>query len=202
MSLAAIILAAGKSTRMGRPKMLLPWGTTTVIGHLISQWQRVGAAKVGIVHRDDPPLAAELDRLGVSADQRIQNPAPDGDMFSSIVCAARWNGWPKETTHWAVSLGDQPHLRDTTLRALIAFGFGFGHPNMVCQPEWSGRPKHPVILPRPAFLKLRDTTVTDLKQFLMDEPVARIKLDDPGLGFDLDFPEDYARAQRLYFGAD
>jgi molybdenum cofactor cytidylyltransferase len=200
MSLAAIILAAGKSTRMGRPKMLLPWGATTVIGHLISQWQRVGEANVAVVHRDDPQLAAELDRLGVSPEQRIENPAPDGDMFSSIVCAARWEGWPQETTHWAVTLGDQPHLRDTTLRALIAFGVG--HPATVCQPEWNGRPKHPVLLPRTAFLKLRDTTVTDLKQFLTDEQVARIKLDDPGLGFDLDFPEDYARAQRWYFGVE
>ncbi|MGH7953692.1 MAG: NTP transferase domain-containing protein, partial [Limisphaerales bacterium] len=32
--LAAIILGAGASARMGRPKLLLPWGGTTVVGHL------------------------------------------------------------------------------------------------------------------------------------------------------------------------
>src|SRR5438874_1514761 len=37
-----IILAAGRSRRMGRPKMLLPWGNTTVLGHLVAQWQALG----------------------------------------------------------------------------------------------------------------------------------------------------------------
>ena len=33
--ITAIILAAGRSRRMGQPKMLLPWGETTVLGHVI-----------------------------------------------------------------------------------------------------------------------------------------------------------------------
>ena len=32
---AAIVLAAGLSTRMGQPKMILPWGNTTVIGRVV-----------------------------------------------------------------------------------------------------------------------------------------------------------------------
>ena len=34
-----VILAAGRSRRMGKPKLLLPWGETSVLGHLIRQWE-------------------------------------------------------------------------------------------------------------------------------------------------------------------
>ena len=44
-AIGVIILGAGASSRMGRPKLLLPWGDTSVIGHLIRQWQALGAAK-------------------------------------------------------------------------------------------------------------------------------------------------------------
>jgi CTP:molybdopterin cytidylyltransferase MocA len=49
---------------MGKPKLLLPWRGTTVIGHLLSQWQELGAAQIAIVLRvNDSTLKAELDRL-------------------------------------------------------------------------------------------------------------------------------------------
>ncbi|NOY98656.1 MAG: NTP transferase domain-containing protein, partial [Chloroflexi bacterium] len=34
-AITAIVLAAGQSRRMGQPKMLLPWGRTTVLGHVV-----------------------------------------------------------------------------------------------------------------------------------------------------------------------
>jgi len=40
--ITAIILAAGKSTRMGSPKMLLPWGDITVIEHVIAVFSKSG----------------------------------------------------------------------------------------------------------------------------------------------------------------
>ena len=63
--LGVIILGAGASSRMGRPKLLLPWGDTTVIGHLIRQWRELGAAQIAVVHRPGRlrKLDAELDRL-------------------------------------------------------------------------------------------------------------------------------------------
>ena len=65
---------------------------------------------------DDAFLRGELDRLGLSPDQRIFNPAPDEGMFSSVQCAARWTGWVLGLEAWAIVLGDQPHLRLETLR--------------------------------------------------------------------------------------
>ncbi len=116
-SLAVVILGAGASARMGKPKLLLPWRGTTVIGRILEQWRELGAAQIGIVMRpNDAALKAELDRLCFPKQDRIENPQPERGMFSSIVCAANWNGWQKEINSWAIVLGDQPHLQTETLR--------------------------------------------------------------------------------------
>jgi molybdenum cofactor cytidylyltransferase len=142
--LGAIILAAGASSRMGQPKMLLPWGNTTVVGHLVDLWRQLGAKQVAVVcAAGDAALATELDRVGLPATDRISNPQPERGMFSSIRCAAAWEGWHADLTHWVVVLGDQPHLRLESLRPLI--DFAAVHPESVCQPSWNGHGRHPVL---------------------------------------------------------
>ena len=117
-----VILGAGASSRMGRPKLLLPWRDTTVIGAILRQWRELGAAQIAVVHRpNDTPLAAELDRLDHPCADRIENPQPERGMFISIVCAANWPGWQREISSLAIVLGDQPHLQSGTLRALLEF---------------------------------------------------------------------------------
>src|SRR6185436_15405274 len=102
MTLGVVILAAGRSARMGRPKMLLPWGVTSVLGHLIEQWRRLGAEQIGIVCAANSGLENELERLGISTEARIINPEPERGMFSSLQCAANWPGWKGGLTHWAI----------------------------------------------------------------------------------------------------
>src|SRR5437868_3705961 len=86
-----IILAAGRSRRMGQPKLLLPWGRTSVLGHLIEQWNRLGAEQLAVVSAaDDAAIHAELERRGFPSKNRIYNPDPDRGMFSSIQSAANW----------------------------------------------------------------------------------------------------------------
>ena len=194
-----IILGAGASSRMGRPKLLLPWGQTTVVGHLISQWCQLRAAQIALVcAAGDVNLQAELDRLGFPKRDRIFNPAPERGMFSSIQCAARWDGWKPQLTGWVITLGDQPQVRLETLRSLL--DFKAAHPGQICQPSYGGRPKHPVILPRPEFELLKETRVENLKLFLQSRAhlVALLPLDDPGLALDIDRPENYDQAVRLY----
>src|SRR6266571_6187375 len=110
----ALILAAGASSRMGQPKLLLPWGKTSVLGHLIAQWQQ--EHQIVVVHAaGDQAIGAALDRLSFPEANRIMNPQPERGMLSSIQCAAAWAGWNRGLTHWAIVLGDQPHLRRETL---------------------------------------------------------------------------------------
>src|SRR5437016_11413147 len=118
--LGVVILGPGASSRMGQPKLLLPWGATSVLGHQINTWQVLGAGQIGVVcAARDEAIQVELDRLGFPAQNRILNQRPQDEMFSSIRCASSWGGWMAGLTHWAITLGDQPHLRLETLQAVV-----------------------------------------------------------------------------------
>jgi len=196
MALGVIILGAGASSRMGRPKLLLPWGNTSVIGHLLRQWRGLGAAQIGIVQRPrDAALAAELDRLNFPRVDRFTNPQPERGMFSSIQCAANWTGWKNEITTWAIVLGDQPHLRLETLRQLLEFHFV--NADAVSQLEFGGHARHPVLLPKQVFTELKASPAETLKDFLKQTSARNVRcsVDEPGLALDLNTPEDYERAK-------
>src|SRR5262249_5720441 len=129
-----VLLAAGASSRMGRPKLLLPWGKTSILGYLIGQWTALGVRQISVVRAaQDEVISAELDRLGFPARNRISNPDPDRGMFSSIQCAAQWPRWEKGLTHWVIALGDQPHLRIETLRTIL--DFVAEHSKSICIPR-------------------------------------------------------------------
>jgi len=192
--LGVIILGAGASARMGRPKLLLPWRDTTVIGHLLAQWREIGAGQIAVVLRaNDPALAAELDRLNFSKSDRIENPQPERGMFSSVVCAGNWSGWRPEISSWAIVLGDQPHLQLETLRQLLEFSDQ--NEDSICQPVFGGRSRHPVILPQSTFAELSNTGAATLKDFLKLAKAPRVQCSvaDAGLSLDMDTPEDYKR---------
>jgi molybdenum cofactor cytidylyltransferase len=195
-SLGVVILGAGASVRMGQPKLLLPWRDTTVIGGILGQWRELGAAQIVIVMRpNDDRLAVELDRLNFPATDRIENPQPERGMFSSIICAANWNGWQSEISSWAIVLGDQPHLQTEILARLMEFHAQ--NKNKICQPMSGGRLAHPVILPSSTWKELRIARAATLKDFLKLAAVPRVQfeVDDSGVLLDMDTPEDYKRLQ-------
>jgi molybdenum cofactor cytidylyltransferase len=194
-SLGVIILGAGTSSRMGRPKLLLPWRDTTIIGHIISQWRELSAEQIVVGLRpDDALLAAELNRLAFSKSDRIENSHSERGMFSSILCAAHWTGWRSNIATLAIALGDQPHLQLETLCKLLAFHAK--HPGAICQPEFEGHARHPVLLPRQIFEELKHTPAETLKEFLKlkPRPIVQYSVADAGLSLDLDTPEDYKEA--------
>ncbi len=193
-----VILAAGRSARMGKPKLLLPWGRTSVLGHLIAQWRALRSRQIAVVCAPtNQSIQAELDRLGLPTHNRIVNPAPEQGMFSSIRCAAQWPGWQEVLTHWAIVLGDQPHLKGQTLRQVL--DFSAAHPAKTCQPARRGHGRHPVLLPKAIFRRIANSTAATLKEFLAAKPrqVTLCELDDPALDLDIDRPEDYQNALRF-----
>jgi len=218
-SLGVVILAAGSSTRMGRPKLLLPWAGTSILGHLLEQWRELRATQIAVVcapriegqtprqssqaarpGRIAPTLnnsdvLDELTRLDFPAGNQIQNPNPDRGMFSSIQCAAAWDRWNGSLTHWALVLGDQPHLRQSTLQS--ALDLAASRPEEVVQPAQAGHRRHPVILPKSAFLRLAKSTASNLSEFLQNCHSTSFESDDPGLDLDIDRPEDYEKALAL-----
>jgi CTP:molybdopterin cytidylyltransferase MocA len=222
---------------MGRPKPLLPWGSTSVLGHIIAQWQNLGAKQILIVTRsNDLLLAQELTRLGhrfhareplqgqrplinsplqrgeVVSDElltvsavseaamihAVANPQPDRGMFSSIQCAARWEGWQPSIRSFGIVLADQPHLRTESLRKLLLFHAENRH--AICQPSFDGRARHPVLMPKVAFEELRASSASDLKSFLRLTLCEKTNcaINDPGLAFDLNTPGDYERVRSRF----
>ncbi len=191
----AIILGAGASSRMGQPKLLLPWGTTSIVGHLLSVWRSVGASRLAVVCAPPPhPLHTELDRLGFSRKDRIINPSPENGMFSSIQIAALWSGWDSSLSHFAFALGDQPQIPATMIKSLL--DQASLNPEAICQPSFRGRPKHPVIMPRAALLELANTTQPTFRDFLANTrvPPSLMNVDDHLVTIDMDSPNDYEAA--------
>ena len=185
---------------MGQPKLLLPWAKTTILGHLIGQWTFLGAKQIAVVCRlDDAAMNAELNRLNFPETSRIVNPDPERGMFSSIQCAAGWQGWEPDLTHWGIVLGDQPHLSLETLRTII--DFSAANPDKVCQPRKDGHRYHPVVLPKKVFEPLRSSRAANLKEFLRAPETAYCEMADAGLELDIDRPEDYQKALKLCKGA-
>ena len=82
-------------------------------------------------------------------------------------------------------------------RCAPCWSFSAGHPAAVCQPEFGGHARHPVLLPRPAFGELKQTQAKTLKIFLkqISCPLVKCPIADPGLALDLDTPEDYKQAK-------
>jgi CTP:molybdopterin cytidylyltransferase MocA len=142
------------------------------------------------VARHDGALHGELDRRKHPKEHRIDNSEADRGMFTSIRLAAGWVGWVPSLTHWAVVLGDQPHLALATLSALIEAAMKCNH---ICQPAYRGHAHHPVILPRNDFLALSTTPHQTLKEVLLSRAssVRLVEVADPAVEFDIDTPEDY-----------
>jgi len=113
--IAAIVLAAGQSKRMGQPKMLLPWGRTTVLGQVIETLQRVPVPDIVVVTGGEREKVEHLlEPYGV---RTIYNEAfAQGEMLSSLQCGLR--AQRPQVQAALVCLGDQPQMEADTVRLL------------------------------------------------------------------------------------
>jgi molybdenum cofactor cytidylyltransferase len=193
-NLAVVILAAGRSSRMGRTKTLLPWGDSTVIDHIIQQWRSLSAGQIAVAIDSSNEALRDL-LVSIPEIFTITNPHPDFGMFSSIQSAARAHLWKTHITHFAIALGDQPQIKFSTLQTLANTPF-----TSVLQPAFQDKPLHPVLLTRAVFEQIANTQAPHLKAFLSEIPSRQtVEINDPGLKLDLDTPEDYQKALALSF---
>lgn len=190
----AVILAAGASSRMGRCKLLLPWGEHMVLTHLLDQWASVGAAQIApVIDPSNQVLREALTVAGFSPSDWIENRSPQLGMFSSLQEASRWTGWLSTLTHWVICLGDQPQIQVSTLSLLL--NAARKNPTRICQPAFHGHGAHPIVLPESNFRELAQTDVAHLRDYIRTREALRLRLpvEDPGVSQDLNTPEEYAR---------
>lgn len=145
---SAIILAAGQGTRIGKQKMLLPWGTSTILERVINNVLLSGAHEVVVVlgfkaeemkGRLEPGLAANPNRSKIKI--MINHDFKDG-ISSSLIKGV--DSVSKDAEAVMIVLGDQPQIGPDIMRKVIkAF---LENDQSIAVPSFKGQRGHPVIL--------------------------------------------------------
>lgn len=191
----AVIPAAGHSRRMGRAKLLLPLGETTVIGRLLDVLRRPEIERTIVVVRpDDEPLRAAAVAGGAIVVQ--PNPPPE-EMRQSVEHALRHiaeHFQPQDDDAWLLSPADHP-LLDASVLDMILQRWNTGDCRILI-PTHDGRRGHPVLfrwdLAREVLELPADVGLNQLvRQHAAD--VTTLVIDNPAILQDLDTPEDYER---------
>lgn len=115
--IAIAILAAGASTRMGRPKQLLPWGDTTILGHALHQAFGSKAQEVYVILGANNELIQTQVNFG-SANIQINDRWQEG-LGTSIATAAKAAA-NQNIDGLLIMLADQPQVDSEFLNKLIA----------------------------------------------------------------------------------
>jgi CTP:molybdopterin cytidylyltransferase MocA len=186
--IAALIPAAGFSSRMKRLKPLLPLKGKTIIEHVIALFRVICVHNILVV-------------LGHGADQMIPvlrkqdvpyviNPDYSSGMFSSIVKGVENFGCGCDA--FFVSPADMPFVRKETLQKMIGAFRETG--KAAYRPQYKGRRGHPPLLCAdliPDILAFKGSG--GLRAFLAqrEDRCVDVPCDDPGILIDLDTPEDF-----------
>lgn len=186
----ALVPAAGASTRMGRPKLLLPWGESTVLGSTLAALRAGGVEAALVVIAADGPLTAWLPPEGVLA---VRNADPARGMLSSILAGLEALG-PGAPDPLLVCPADLPALRADTVARLLAV---YADRGGVVVPRHGRRRGHPLLISPPWQARMPGLAAADggLRRILelAAGAVREVEVDDPGTVYDVDTPEDYER---------
>ena len=188
MKIAAIVLAAGYSSRMGDFKSLMPLGGKNLLAHSSGVFQRAGVSSVSVVtgHRGEE-VEAEAARLGLSS---IRNPQYNRGMFSSVLLAVQeMQQQMQQLDGFFILPVDIPLLYPATISKLIESFDG----RSVLLPVFCGEQGHPPLIPSgviPAILGHDGTG--GLKTILNTLSSRKIPVWDRGILLDADTPAAFS----------
>ena len=190
-NMAAILLAAGQSRRMGTCKQLLPLEGKTVIAHCLEALLAGGAEEVVVVVSATGDEVAQA--AGAYPVRVVRNPDPDGDMAASIRIGR--DSLPAWATGVLIALCDYPLVTATTISRLIEEQHQ--NPGAIIIPCHNGRRGHPPLFPRRLLDDLAGSlTLRDLMR-MYSERIRHLDVRDPGVLIDMDTPEDYQRLSKI-----
>jgi CTP:molybdopterin cytidylyltransferase MocA len=200
-----VILAAGASSRMGRPKALLPLGGDTFVTRVCRTLLEAGVDDVVVVAgAEHEAIAAAVGSAGLQA-RVVENPRPAEGQLSSVLAGLAVADRPGVDAV-LVHLVDAPLVRPDTVRAVLDAFFTTHAP--VVRPEVGGRHGHPVLFARRVFDDLRRADPAVGAQAVVRAHAAGIcdvRVDDDGACRDFDTPEDLAwltRARPAHEGGE
>ena len=180
---------------MGRPKLLLPLGDSTVLGRLVDSLENGGVDRIILV------IPPDGDELQTWADRReievAVNPHPERGMLSTILCGLRRIHSPNRTSEGSlespllISPSDLPGITSDTIRRLLE--------KLPCEqklivPTYRGKRGHPLLIAPELIPELFELDPQiGLKQIRELHDVLEMPVDDPGIVCDVDTPDDYDR---------
>jgi len=190
--IAAVILAAGASTRFGKPKQLLDWGGVPLLAHVADVALSAGLEPVIVVLGCQ--AEASCATLGARPVHTAMNWRWQEGMSTSVQVGLA--ALPP-TTDAAIFLQcDQPLITPNLLRALVAHFEETGAP--IVHPTHAGCRSTPVLFARRLFSELAAVTGDEGGRSLIthyEKEVATVEVADPDVLADIDTPDDYEQLQ-------
>jgi molybdenum cofactor cytidylyltransferase len=193
--ISAIILAAGLSTRMGCPKLLLPWKDQTILENVTSTLYKSGIQEIVVViQARQQQLLEHIQQLSSNFPLRIalNDSFEPEEMLSSIHYGL--NALDPSSNAALITLGDQPQIQEdivskicsayTTTKAMLvipSYRMRRGHPWLISQSLWS----------QLIQIKKPSTPHDFLEQY--KEEILYVNVDNPSILQDIDTPEDYEK---------
>jgi molybdenum cofactor cytidylyltransferase len=191
----SIVLAAGASSRMGRPKASLPLTNAgeTFLSHLCRTLLDAGLSRVTVITGAHPGIVADSWPAGDARVRAIHNPHWSSGQLSSLLVGldAIDDG---QVEAMIVGLVDVPLVRASTVRVLIDTWRETRAP--IVRPSRDGHHGHPVIFDRAIFAELRAADPTHGAKPVVHAHLDRlidVCVDDEGAFLDADTEDEYKR---------
>jgi len=185
--IAAIVLTAGKSERMGgNPKALLRVRGKTFLEHILDAVKSAGIIRTAVVvghHRAEIEKALSLPVL-------VFNPDYEQGMSTSVQAGIR--ALPSDTTAAGIFLVDHPLIRAETIRSLASHV----QPGRIALPIFNNRPGHPVFFAGDLFqeiLQLRHDQGLNVVVKRDPKRILAVTVNDAGIHEDIDTPAQFSK---------
>ena len=185
--IAATLLAAGQSKRMGCSKQLLSLSGKPLIRHCLDNLLEAGLQDIIVVLG---PTGQEIEPVISDLPVSIAwNSARKSDMADSVRIGLR--ALPEHVAGVLVCLGDHPLVKAATIKEIITYSDT--HPDKIIIPVFNGKKGHPTLFPRAVIEEIY--TVSTLRDIIHQdtERIALLDIFDPGVTVDVDTPEDFQR---------
>ncbi|MGE5843348.1 MAG: nucleotidyltransferase family protein [Syntrophaceae bacterium] len=184
---SAILLAAGRSQRMGAPKPLLPIRGRPAVVRCLECLRDSQVPDIVVVVNPEGGAIAEA--AGEFPVRVAVNELPGSDMAESV--KAGLSLVDRDATGVLVCLCDHPLVSPETIAAMASAHSRM--PGAIVIPAWRGRRGHPTLFPR-LLLEGLETFAT-LRDIIghHDSEISILDVNDEGVVLDMDTPEDYQR---------
>jgi len=197
----AILPAAGKSVRMGRPKLLLPLGRRTVIERVIDTLELAGIDRILVVMSPELPELATVARAA-GADVLVLA-AQTEHMRETVQHGLDWidQHWsPKAEDALLLVPADHPALDITAIAVLTVARMQ--HPQFsIFIPTFEGKRGHPTLIGWQHVAAIRSLPATEgLNTYLRQHPAETLEVAmvSASVLVDLDTPEEYEQMKQAY----